>query len=61
LKYPDEAKLHLAISYAMANQQEKAMNTLKDIQGGGGVSELARYWTLYLAQKEMRTASSTTF
>jgi hypothetical protein len=61
LKYPDEAKLHLAISYAMANQQEKAMNTLKDVQGGGGVSDLARYWTLHLAQKEMRKPSSTTF
>jgi hypothetical protein len=52
LKHPEEAKLHLAISYAMARQTKKAINVLEGIRGESSISHLARYWAIYLIQKE---------
>lgn len=48
LKRPEEAKLHLGVAYAMADQKEKAIETLKTVQGSDGTADLARYWILNL-------------
>jgi tetratricopeptide (TPR) repeat protein len=48
LKLPEDAKLHLAIAYARADDKENALATFKTVQGTDGLTDLARYWTLYL-------------
>jgi hypothetical protein len=48
LKQPEEAKLHLAEAYIMANRKDDAIATLKTLAGGGGMPELVRYWMIYL-------------
>jgi tetratricopeptide (TPR) repeat protein len=50
LKYPEEARLHLAVAYAKAGKKAEALQTLQSIKGSDSVAELARYWTLHLKQ-----------
>ncbi len=51
LKQPEDAKLHLAEAYMLANRKDEAIQTLKGIQGEEGLTTLARYWLLYLGSK----------
>jgi hypothetical protein len=48
LKHPEDAKLHLAYAYMLAGRKADAITTFKTVQSKDGLSELARYWTLYL-------------
>jgi hypothetical protein len=50
IKYPEEAKLHLAVAYAKTGKKAEALQTLKTIKGSDGVADLAHYWTLHLKQ-----------
>ncbi len=50
LKRPDEAALRLGMAYAMAGQKQKALDTLKTIQGADGAEDLAKLWSLYAKQ-----------
>ena len=51
LKSPDEAKLHLGVAYLKAGKRDKAVETLKPIQGRDGSGDLARLWLLVPADK----------
>ncbi|MES2742164.1 MAG: tetratricopeptide repeat protein [Pseudomonadota bacterium] len=48
LKRPDDAKLRLGYSYAMAGRKDDAIKTLQTIQGNDGLGDLARYWILWI-------------
>ena len=48
LKRPDDAKLRLGYSYAMAGRKDDALKTLATVQGNDGLGDLARYWTLWV-------------
>ncbi len=48
MKQPEDAKLHLGMAYALAGNKEKAIATFKTVQGPEGLTDLARYWVLYL-------------
>ncbi|MET3130841.1 hypothetical protein AAKU55_001099 [Oxalobacteraceae bacterium GrIS 1.11] len=48
LKAPEDAKLRLGYSYAMAGRKDDAIKTLESVKGGDGLGDLARYWILWL-------------
>ncbi len=48
LKRPEDAKLRLGYSYAMAGRKDDAVATLSAVQGNDGLGDLARYWLLWL-------------
>ncbi|MDC8757417.1 tetratricopeptide repeat protein [Janthinobacterium fluminis] len=48
LKRPDDAKLRLGYSYAMAGRKDDAIKTLETVQGNDGLGDLARYWLLWI-------------
>ena len=48
LKRPEDAKLRLGYSLAMAGKKDEAIKVLETVKGGEGVSDLARYWILWL-------------
>jgi tetratricopeptide (TPR) repeat protein len=48
LKQPDEAKLRLGIAYAKAGKKDDALKTLGEVKAGGGLSDLAKYWTILI-------------
>jgi len=48
LKRPDDAKLHLGLTQALAGRKDDAKQTLAGVHGSDGASDLARLWTLYL-------------
>ena len=48
LKRPEDAKLRLGYSLAMAGKKDEAIKVLETVQGGEGVSDLARYWIFWL-------------
>jgi len=50
LKFPEDAKLKLAVAYLYAGQKDKAVQTFKSIVGTDGVEVLARLWLLRLSQ-----------
>jgi hypothetical protein len=47
LKRPDEAKLHLGLTQALAGRKDDARQTLAGVQGNDGSADLARLWALY--------------
>jgi hypothetical protein len=49
LKQADEAKLRLGIAYARAGKKEDAIKTFESVKASGGLSDMAKYWTI-LAQ-----------
>jgi uncharacterized protein Smg (DUF494 family) len=51
LKQPEDAKLHLAEAYMLANRKDDAIQTFKSVQGDEGLSTIARYWLLFLGAK----------
>lgn len=51
LKRPEEATLRLGMAYAMAGQKDKAIATLKTVQGKDGSEDLARLWSLYATER----------
>jgi hypothetical protein len=51
LKRPDDARLHLAIAQLQANDNARAIATLRDVKGPDGTADLARLWTLYARRK----------
>ena len=48
LKRPEDAKLRLGYSLAMAGKKDEAIKVLETVKGGEGVSDLARYWIFWL-------------
>jgi hypothetical protein len=48
LKQPEDAKLRLGMGYYIAGQKDKAIQTLKTVQGVDGTADLARLWVLHL-------------
>jgi hypothetical protein len=50
LKRPEEARLRLGMAYALTGQKQKAVDTLKTVQGADGTTDLARLWTLFALQ-----------
>ncbi len=44
-KRPEDARLHLAVAYVQAGQNDKAMQTLTTVSGPEGLDDLVRYWT----------------
>jgi tetratricopeptide (TPR) repeat protein len=48
LKAPDEAKLRLGMAYARAGQKDKAIQTFQTVKAGGGLADVARYYTVLL-------------
>lgn len=47
LKYPEDAKLHLAILMIQAGQKAKAVQMFKTVQGTDGAHDLANLWVLF--------------
>ena len=47
-KRPDDAKLHMAVAYAKAGRKDDALKILETLKGDDGLTDLAKYWTLYL-------------
>ena len=45
-KRPEDAKLHLAIAYALAGQPDKAKQVFATVSGKEGLDDLVRYWLL---------------
>jgi hypothetical protein len=43
-----EAKLRLGIAYAKAGKKDDALKTLGEVKAGGGLSDLAKYWTILI-------------
>ncbi|MFC0250730.1 tetratricopeptide repeat protein [Massilia consociata] len=50
LKNADEAKLRLGAAQARAGKKAEAIQTFESIKGGGGASDIAKYWVLLLNQ-----------
>jgi tetratricopeptide (TPR) repeat protein len=50
LKYPEDAKLKLAVAYLYAGQKDKAVQAFKSIVGTDGIEVLARLWLLRISQ-----------
>lgn len=44
-KRAEDARLHLAVAYAMAGNADKARQTFATVSGPEGLDELVRYWT----------------
>jgi hypothetical protein len=57
LKRPEDAKLRLGYSYAMAGRKDDAIKTLATVQGNDGLGDLARYWTLWLNRPAAASAA----
>jgi hypothetical protein len=47
LKYPDEAKLHLAVAAVEGKQEAAAREAARSISGNDGAGELAQLWLLH--------------
>jgi len=50
LKRPEEAMLRLGMAYALTGQKQKAVDTLKAVQGDDGTADLARLWSFFALQ-----------
>ncbi len=48
LKVPDDAVLRLGAAYAKAGKKEEALKTFATLKGDDGLSDLAKYWTMWL-------------
>lgn len=46
LKYPEDAKLKLAMAYLYAGQKDKAVQVFKSVGGTDGTADLARLWVI---------------
>lgn len=57
MKRPDDAKLRLGYSYAMAGRKDDAIKTLEALQGSDGLGDMARYWLLWLNRPVATTAA----
>ena len=49
-KFPEDAKLKLAMAYHYAGQKDKAVQAFKSISGKDSTSDLARLWVVRLSQ-----------
>lgn len=52
LKFPEDAKLKLAMAYLYSGQKEKALQTFKSITGTDGTADLARLWLIRAAREQ---------
>jgi hypothetical protein len=48
MKNAEDAKLRLGEAYVKAGRKPEAIKTFQSVKGNDGLSELARYWVLYL-------------
>lgn len=51
LKYPEDARLHLALAQLKAGDRAGATATLREVHGEDGTADLARLWLLHLGRK----------
>jgi len=51
IRRPDDARLRLGIAYALAGEKVAAAETLAEVKGSEGATEVARVWTAYTKQK----------
>ncbi|MBB5606872.1 MULTISPECIES: hypothetical protein [unclassified Janthinobacterium] len=58
LKRPEDAKLRLGYSYAMAGKKDEAIKELESVKGTDGVSDLARYWIFWLNRPATAAAAA---
>jgi tetratricopeptide (TPR) repeat protein len=58
LKQPDEAKLRLGMAYARAGKKDEALKAFESVKAGGGLSDLAKYWTTLVNQQGGATATA---
>lgn len=59
LKQPDEAKLRLGAAQAKAGRKDDAIKTFETVKAGGGLSDVARVWTMMLKQPATGAAPAT--
>jgi tetratricopeptide (TPR) repeat protein len=59
MKQPDEAKLRLGMAYAKAGRKAEAIQAFETVKAGGGLSDLARYWTLAMKRPAEGAAPAT--
>ena len=48
LKFPDQARLHLAYAYYLAGEKDRARTVLGEVQGTDGAADFARLWRIVL-------------
>jgi hypothetical protein len=48
VKRPDDAMLHLGVALARAGRKEEALQAFGTVKGDDGLSDLAKYWSLWL-------------
>jgi hypothetical protein len=58
MKRPDEARLHLGVAYAKAGRKADALKTFETIKGDDGLTDLAKYWTLWLNRPAERAPTA---
>ena len=51
IRRPDDARLRLGIAFALAGEKVAAAETLAEVKGSEGATEVARVWTAYTKQK----------
>jgi tetratricopeptide (TPR) repeat protein len=57
LKRPEDAKLHLGIAQLQAGKKQKALQTLRTVQGNDGAADIAHLWTILAGQGGAQAAS----
>jgi len=50
LKRPEDAKLHLGLALLQSGKKNKAVQTLRSVQGNDGGADLGRLWAVYANQ-----------
>lgn len=48
VKRPDDARLHLGLALAKAGRKDEALQAFDTVKGDDGLSDLAKYWSLWL-------------
>ena len=48
VKRPDDARLHLGLALAKAGRKDEALQAFDTVKGNDGLSDLAKYWSLWL-------------
>jgi hypothetical protein len=59
-KKPEEAKLRLGMAYAKAGRKAEATKTLESVKGTDGISDLAKYWSLWANRSATPAAAPAT-
>jgi hypothetical protein len=58
MKRPEDAKLRLGMAYALAGRKADAAKVLESVKGDDGVTDLAKYWMLWVNRPAVATAAA---